>query len=157
MMTDAILFTLSFAASSVEMVETLTIVLAVGLTHGWRAALGGLIAGVAVLAAVVAVLGPSLVTYVPLETLQVVIGVLLLTFGLQWLRKAVLRAAGLKAKHDEEQIFEREVMELKAVAEIPGNPGLDGLCCSLQGSVPGRHGSRLPGALLRSSHRSIRH
>jgi uncharacterized membrane protein len=103
----------AFLASSVEMVEALTIILAVGITRGWRAALIGTAVALGALAAVVALLGPSLVTYVPLDALRVVIGVLLLIFGLQWLRKAILRASGLKAKHDEEQIFQREVTELR--------------------------------------------
>ncbi|MGD9890664.1 MAG: COG4280 domain-containing protein [Dehalococcoidia bacterium] len=102
-----------FFASLVEMVEALTIVLAVGITRGWRAALLGLVAALVALIVAVAALGPSLVTYVPLGALQVVIGVLLLIFGLQWLRKAVLRASGRKALHDEEQIFSREVAELR--------------------------------------------
>jgi uncharacterized membrane protein len=102
----------SFLASGVEMVEALTIVLAVGLTRGWRTALIGVGAALAALAVVVAALGPSLVRYMPLAALQVIVGTLLLIFGLQWLRKAVLRASGLKAKHDEDQIFVREVAAL---------------------------------------------
>ena len=104
----------AFLASLVEMVEALTIVLAVGITRGWRAALIGVGAGLLALAVVVGALGPSLVNYVPLNALRVVIGVLLLIFGLQWLRKAILRASGRKALHDEEQIFRREVDELRA-------------------------------------------
>lgn len=103
----------AFLASSVEMVEALTIVLAVGMTRGWRAALIGVGAALLALAAVVAILGPSLVNYVPLDALQVTVGVLLLIFGLQWLRKAILRASGHKALHDEEAIFRREVAELR--------------------------------------------
>jgi uncharacterized membrane protein len=104
----------AFLASAVEMVEALTIVLAVGLTRGWRTALTGVGAALAALAVVVAALGPSLVRYVPLGALQVVVGTLLLIFGLQWLRKAILRAAGLKAKHDEDQIFAHELAELES-------------------------------------------
>lgn len=95
----------SFLASAVEMVEALTIVLAVGLTRGWRTALTGAVLALLALGLVVAVLGPSLVRYVPLAGLQVVVGTLLLIFGLQWLRKAILRAADRKAKHDEALIF----------------------------------------------------
>jgi len=102
----------AFPASAVEMVEALTIVLAVGLTRGWRSALTGATAGAGTLAVVVAVLGPSLVQYVPLRGLQVVVGTLLLIFGLQWLRKAILRAAGLKDQHDEALIFQRELDQL---------------------------------------------
>jgi uncharacterized membrane protein len=104
----------SFLASAVEMVEALTIVLAVGLTRGWRTALIGVGAALAALAVVVAALGPSLVHYVPLAALQVIVGTLLLIFGLQWLRKAVLRASGLKAKHDENAIFTQELALLKS-------------------------------------------
>jgi uncharacterized membrane protein len=96
-----------FLACTVEGVEALTIVLAVGTTRGWRSALYGVGAGVLTLAAVVAALGPA-VGSIPIGALRVVVGGLLLIFGLQWLRKAVLRAAGLKALHDEEAIFARE-------------------------------------------------
>lgn len=92
------------------MVEALTIVLASGVTRGWRSSLIG--AGVAMLAlaAITAALGPALVL-IPIEWLRLVVGALLLAFGLQWLRKAILRASGLKAIHDEEAIFERERQE----------------------------------------------
>ena len=83
----------SFAASLVEAVEALTIVLAVGLARGWRPALTGAAAGLAALALIVAALGP-LLGVVPLHALQFVIGVLLLLFGMRWLRKAILRAVG---------------------------------------------------------------
>jgi uncharacterized membrane protein len=104
-----------FLASAVEMVEALTVVVAVGVTRGWRSALEGTVTALAVLAALVAAVGPALVHYVPLSTLRVVVGGLLLVFGLQWLRKSVLRAAGLKAKHDEDTIFETQVSELSSV------------------------------------------
>ena len=94
-----------FLASAVEAVEALTIVVAVGVTRGWRSALEGLGLALVLLAALVAALGPALVRYVPLDVLRAVIGILLLNFGLQWLRKAVLRAVGLKAKHDEDLIM----------------------------------------------------
>ncbi|HEX4244650.1 MAG TPA: hypothetical protein VHY77_03705 [Acidimicrobiales bacterium] len=103
-MHEVLLVLSTFLASSVEMVEALTIVLAVGVTRGWRAALLGSAAALAVLAAVVAVLGPA-VGRVPLAPLRLFVGALLLIFGLQWLRKAVLRAGGLKALHDEDAIF----------------------------------------------------
>jgi uncharacterized membrane protein len=101
-------------ASGVEFVEALTIVLATGLTRGWRSAIAGTAAAVVVLAAAVAVLGVSLARYIHLDVLHVIVGVLLTIFGLQWLRKAVLRSAGLKALHDEDAIFSREVAELRA-------------------------------------------
>jgi uncharacterized membrane protein len=108
-----------FLASGVEMVEALTIVVAVGVTRGWRAALGGAAAAVVVLAALVAVFGPAL-TRVPLDALRVVIGGLLLVLGAQWFRKAVLRAAGLKAKHDEDAIFEARAAELSGRRDLAG-------------------------------------
>src|SRR5579871_1945469 len=97
----------AFVASTVEVVEAFTIVLAVASVRGWRPALTGAIAALAVLAVIVAALGP-LLNLVPLKALQIVIGVLLLLFGLGWLRKAVLRGAGLMALHDEDAIFQRE-------------------------------------------------
>ena len=101
-----------FLASAVEMVEALTIVVAAGATRGWRSALEGGGVAVLVLGALVAAVGPALVHYVPLDSLRIVVGGLLLVFGLQWLRKAVLRAGGLKAKHDEDAIYEAEVTAL---------------------------------------------
>jgi uncharacterized membrane protein len=115
---DALLALTAFLASGVEMVEALTIVLAVGLTRGWRTALLGAGVALGALAVVVAAAGPALVRYVPLAALQVVVGALLLIFGLQWLRKAILRAAGLKAKHDEEAIFSKEIAELGGPAPV---------------------------------------
>jgi uncharacterized membrane protein len=103
-----------FLASSVEMVEALTIVVAVGVTRGWRSALEGVAAALATLVALVVAIGPALVHYVPLNGLRIAVGGLLLVFGLQWLRKAVLRAVGLKAKHDEDTIFAEHVSELSA-------------------------------------------
>jgi uncharacterized membrane protein len=103
-----------FLASCVEMVEALTIVVAVGVTRGWRSALEGTAAALATLVALVAALGPALVHYVPLSGLRIAVGGLLLVFGLQWLRKAVLRAVGLKAKHDEDSIYAEHVAELES-------------------------------------------
>ncbi|MGI8491941.1 MAG: hypothetical protein ACR2NJ_04145 [Acidimicrobiales bacterium] len=97
------------------MVEALTIVLAVGVTRGWRSTLLGVAAATLALAAVVAVLGPAL-TVVPIETLRLLVGGLLLVFGLQWLRKAVLRAGGHKALHDEEAIFAEQRRQALSVA-----------------------------------------
>jgi uncharacterized membrane protein len=113
----ALLFGAAFLACTVEMVEALTIVLAVGVTRGWRSALYG--AGVAILALaiVVALLGPA-IAHLPISALRLVVGALLLIFGLQWLRKAILRASGIKALHDEDAIYAREVAELRA-AEGP--------------------------------------
>jgi uncharacterized membrane protein len=112
----------TFLASGVEAVEALTIVLAAGLTRGWRSTLLGVLAATAVLAVLIAALGPAL-SAIPLSALRVVVGGLLLAFGLQWLRKAILRAGGAKALHNEEAIFEREL----AAAAGAGRPagGLD--------------------------------
>lgn len=97
-----------FLACAVEAVEALTIVLAVGLTRSWRSTFTGVGAALALLAVVTAALGPAL-TALPISALRVAVGGLLLIFGLQWLRKAILRAAGLKALHDEREAYEREL------------------------------------------------
>lgn len=101
-----------FLASGVECVEALTIVVAAGTTRGWRPAFEGIGAALLVLAVLVAALGPAIVHYVPLSALRIVIGGVLLVFGLQWMRKAVLRAVGLKERHDEDAIFAREAARL---------------------------------------------
>jgi len=106
--TSLALYVAVFLACSVEAVEALTIVLAVGVTRQWRSTWQGVAAGVAVLAVVVAVLGPAL-TRLPIGVLRLVVGGLLLIFGLQWLRKAILRAARYKDLHDEELAYRREV------------------------------------------------
>ncbi|NUR29356.1 MAG: hypothetical protein HOV83_26515 [Catenulispora sp.] len=97
-----------FLACAVEAVEALTIVLAVGITRGWRPALQGVAAGLLLLAAVVAGLGPAL-TVLPLKALRLIVGGLLLMFGLQWLRKAILRASGYKDLRDEDAAYRRQV------------------------------------------------
>jgi uncharacterized membrane protein len=104
-----------FLACAVEMVEATTIVLAVGVTRSWRSTLVGVGAAVVALAAVVGALGPTL-TLVPLDALRLVVGSLLLAFGLQWLRKAILRASGFKALHDEDEIFRRETEAARSAA-----------------------------------------
>jgi uncharacterized membrane protein len=111
--TAGFLIASAFLASAVEMVEALTIVLAMGTTRGWRSALTGVGAAVLALAAVIGALGPAL-TVIPIADLRLVVGALLLVFGLQWLRKAILRASGYVALHDEEAIFERERAEAQA-------------------------------------------
>jgi len=110
-----ILFLAVFAASAVEAVEALTIVLAVGVVRGWRSTLLGVGAASLVLAAVVAALGPAL-KHIPISSLRLVVGGLLLAFGLQWLRKAILRASGFMAQRDEAAAFERERVEAGAAA-----------------------------------------
>lgn len=106
----------AFVASTVEVVEAFTIVLAVASVRGWRPALSGALAALGVLALIVAALGPVL-NLIPLGVLQLVIGVLLLLFGLGWLRKAVLRAAGLMALHDEDAIYARESSRISDAAQ----------------------------------------
>src|SRR5579859_70322 len=105
----------AFLASAVEMVEALTIVLAVGVTREWRSTLIGLGAALVALAVITAALGPALVL-IPIDALRLVVGGLLLVFGLQWLRKAILRSSGYKALHDEAAIFmtEREAAGSRA-------------------------------------------
>ncbi len=112
-----------FLACSVEAVEALTIVLAVGVTRSWSSAIGGVGAATLVLAAVVVALGGAL-TMLPIDTLRVVIGVLLLAFGVHWLRKAVLRAAGLKAMHNELDAYREETEAARAAGA--GRAGFDG-------------------------------
>jgi uncharacterized membrane protein len=116
---DLLLLLAVFLASAVEMVEAATIVLAIGTTRGWRGALFGVAAGLATLAAIVAALGPAL-TRIPIDSLRLVVGGLLLTFGLGWLRKAILRAAGLKALHDEAAAFHEERERARAAAVARG-------------------------------------
>jgi uncharacterized membrane protein len=119
-MTDGALFLAVFLACAVEAVEALTIVLAAGTGRDWRSAITGSAAAVVVLAVLVAVLGPAL-TLVPLHLLRLVVGGLLLVFGLQWLRKAILRAGGLKARHDEDALFAAELAAARAAPA--GSPG----------------------------------
>ncbi|HEX4107149.1 MAG TPA: hypothetical protein VHX88_03390 [Solirubrobacteraceae bacterium] len=117
-----------FLACAVEGVEALTIVLAVGTTRSWRSALYGVGAATAVLAALTAAAGPAL-TSLPINALRVAVGGLLLVFGLQWLRKAILRAAGLKALHDEEATFREE---REAADSVPrSGAGFDGYSFAL--------------------------
>jgi uncharacterized membrane protein len=110
---DYFLVASAFLASAVEFVEALTIVLAAGVSRGWRSALTGLGAATLALAVIIAALGPAL-TRIPISALRLIVGALLLTFGLQWLRKAILRASGYKALHDEDEIYARELEEARA-------------------------------------------
>ena len=98
----------SFLASGVEFVEALTIVLALGVTRGWRSSLWGAVSAFVILVVLVVAIGPGVTQHVSREWLQLVVGVLLLVFGLQWLRKAILRGTGFKALHDEEEAFAAE-------------------------------------------------
>ena len=113
----------AFLASAVETVEALTIVLGVGVVRGWRSTLIGVGAALLVLAALIAVLGPAL-GRIPIGGLRLVVGALLLVFGLQWLRKAILRSSGYKALHDEDEAF-REERERAAAAGVDQRRGVD--------------------------------
>lgn len=123
-MSVAFLVLSSFLASAVEMVEALTIILATGITRGWRSTLLGVGAALLALGVLIAVFGPAIVTFVPIDVLRLVIGTLLLLFGLQWLRKAILRAAGLKALHDENAIYTAEVQALASAGAV-AQEGID--------------------------------
>jgi uncharacterized membrane protein len=114
-----IVFVSAFAASLVECVEAFTIVLVVGVTINWRSALAGAAAALLILAALIGVFGVALVQWVPIDVLRLVVGAILILFGLKWLKKAILRYAGLKALHDEEAIYEHEMAEIRARGEHP--------------------------------------
>jgi uncharacterized membrane protein len=104
----------AFLASAVEFVEALTIVLVVGVTINWRSSLVGAFAAAATLAVIVGTLGVAIVQFVPINVLRLVVGIILILFGLKWLKKAILRYSGLKALHDEEAIFEEKMAEIRA-------------------------------------------
>jgi uncharacterized membrane protein len=114
----------AFLASAVEFVEAVTIVLAVGVTRSWRSALIGTGAALAVLAVLVILLGTAIAVLVPIWLLRLVVGGFLVIYGLQWLTKAVLRAGGAKAKHDEAAIYEREVAAMRDEPPVPAT-GMD--------------------------------
>src|SRR5438105_471810 len=113
---QALIFGASFLGSAVEATEALTIVLAVGLTRGWRAPLMGTLAAVVLLVILVVLFGQLIVTRIPDFALKLLVGTLLLLFGLRWLHKAVLRSAGVIALHDEERAYASAVTELEAEA-----------------------------------------
>jgi uncharacterized membrane protein len=115
--------TAAFLASFVEFVEAATIVLAVGSVRGWRSALAGTALALVVLCALVLVLGPAL-TEVPQQALQLIVGLLLLLFGMRWLRKAILRGAGILPLHDEDAIFRSETANLR-IAQVTARWGVD--------------------------------
>ena len=110
-----------FGASLVEMVEALTLVVAAGVSRGWRSALEGAVVAAVVLGVLVVVVGVPLVRYVPIDALRVVVGALLLVLGLSWLRKAILRGSGHLGLHDEDKIYARTVASLTA-AETGAGP-----------------------------------
>lgn len=123
----------SFIACFVEMVEATTIVMAMGFTRGWRSTLLGVAAALGVLAVVTAAAGYALTTWLPEAALQLAIGGLLLIFGLQWLRKAILRASGRKAVHDEDAIYRDEVTAAQQAGERSGGLDMFGFMVSFKG------------------------
>src|SRR6476620_2797328 len=124
MTTSAVFLVLAtFLASAVEAVEALTVVLAVGVTRGWRSPLIAAGAATLALAAVIAIFGPAL-TRIPIDVLRLVIGTLLLVFGLQWLRKALLRASGFKSLHDENALYLEHLAEAQQ-SSTPVRSGMD--------------------------------
>jgi uncharacterized membrane protein len=110
----------AFLASAVEFVEAFTIVLAAGVSTNWRSAFAGTAGALFVLAALVGIFGTALVHYVPLGALRVAVGLLLVLFGLRWLKKAVLRYGGIIHLHDEKSAFQRELAALRAQGVDPG-------------------------------------
>jgi uncharacterized membrane protein len=123
-MTATALFLAVFLACAVEAVEAATVVLAAGTGRDWRSALLGAAAGIGVLVAIVAALGPA-VTAIPLGAIRLVVGAVLLVFGLQWLRKAILRASGYKAQHDEDEIYRTQLAAAQAAPATPGRTVTD--------------------------------
>ncbi len=113
----------AFLASTVEFVEALTIILAVGSTRGWRDTLAGAVAAVCVLLVIVAVLGSTL-AQIPLASMQLVVGTLLLLFGMRWLRKAVLRLAGIIPLHDETAAYAKQTRTMQAHGAAQGWDGI---------------------------------
>ncbi|MEI6038593.1 MAG: hypothetical protein WCQ52_02800 [Actinomycetes bacterium] len=114
---DIALFLSVFLACAVEAVEAVTIILAAGTSRDWKSTFQGVISGLIVLAGLIVILGPS-IENLPKSTLRLAVGGLLLVFGMQWLRKAILRASGFKALHDEDKIYLEEVEAAKKVAKV---------------------------------------
>lgn len=123
----------SFVACFVEMVEASTIVMAMGYTRGWRSALAGVAAALAALTVITSIAGYALGRWIPEAALQLVIGVLLLVFGLQWLRKAILRASGRKATHDEDAIYREEAEAAKVAGGSSGRLDMFSFMISFKG------------------------
>ena len=114
--TSLALFISVFFACAVEAVEAVTIVLAAGTARDWKSAWRGVIAGLITLAVIIAAFGPA-ISHLPISFLRIVVGGLLLVFGLTWLRKAILRSSGYKALHDEEKIFQEEIAAARIAAK----------------------------------------
>lgn len=114
--TSFALFFSVFFASAVEAVEAVTVVLAAGTARDWKSAWRGVVAGLLTLALIIAAFGPA-ISHLPISFLRIVVGGLLLVFGLTWLRKAILRSSGYKALHDEEKIFQEEIAAARIAAK----------------------------------------
>ncbi len=114
--TSVALFISVFFACAVEAVEAVTIVLAAGTARDWKSAWRGVIAGLLTLALIIAAFGPA-ISHLPISFLRIVVGGLLLVFGLTWLRKAILRSSGYKALHDEDKIFQEELAAARIAAK----------------------------------------
>lgn len=127
------LVTATFLACFVEMVEATTIVMAMGFTRGWRSALAGTAAALGALVVATVIAGYALATWLPEAALQLLIGGLLLVFGLQWLRKAILRSSGRKAMHDEDQIYLDEVAAARSQASTGGAIDMFGFMVAFKG------------------------
>jgi uncharacterized membrane protein len=123
----------TFVACFVEMVEATTIVMAMGFTRSWRSAMAGTGAALAALAVVTTAAGYALTTWLPESALQLAIGGLLLIFGLQWLRKAILRSSGRKAVHDEDKIYREEVEAARAAGQSSGSIDMFSFMVSFKG------------------------
>ncbi|TCN31550.1 putative membrane protein [Kribbella orskensis] len=123
----------TFVACFVEMVEATTIVMAMGYTRSWKSALIGTLAALGALAVVTVFAGYALATWLPESALQLAIGGLLLIFGLQWLRKAILRSSGRKAVHDEAAIYKEEVAAAEAAGQSTGSIDMFSFMVSFKG------------------------
>ena len=130
-----------FGASLVEMVEALTLVVAAGVSRGWRSALEGAVVAAVVLGVLVVVVGVPLVRYVPIDALRVVVGALLLVLGLSWLRKAILRGSGHLGLHD-------EAAALDKLPHLPGGPRPQAATLKATGTDSPRAGACTPLAPL---------
>jgi uncharacterized membrane protein len=128
-----LLFITVAVASAVEATEALTILLASGITRGWRSTFEGAALALACLAVIVLAVGTALINYVPLYILRTVVGMLLLIFGLQWLTKAILRQTGFKAAHNEHDIYDKEIAALSKDAGIRGKRDSLGFAVSFKG------------------------
>ena len=119
----------AFVASVVEWVEAFTIVLSVGNTRGWRSPLWGVLGALVTLGVIVVVFGTPLIVYQEqvTQSFHIVIAILLLLFGMRWLRKAILRFAGIIAEHDEDRIYQREVAELRGQGAAPASTRWDNI------------------------------